>query len=357
MKYIKGFDGLRAMSIILVILTHLGMYEWLPDNHYFHTRVWQLISGTTGVQVFFSISGFLITTILLLEFRQNGKIHFAGFFARRFLRLMPPLIVFYIVVAILIKSTMIPYSREGYLLAVFYLYNYAPLRFSMAEIGHTWSLALEEQFYFFWPFVIRFLTRVRSLLTVIIGFVLLSGIAAFVYPKLWFAPSFNMDRWFIPAIAPVMIGSGFAVLNFFPQAGWRNFFVEKKRILMIGCLLFLYPLYGPLIEIAFIFQSIGISGILVWITHNQQSRLTTILETGWIAYIGKISYGLYVYQGLYLRTGPGGSLWIQQFPQNICLTLITAVLSFYLLEKPILLLKKRFRREPNWISAVNEKTA
>lgn len=347
MKYIKGFDALRAASIILVILTHLGMYEWLPDNHYCRTRVWQLVSGTTGVQVFFSISGFLITTILLLEFQRNGRIHFVGFFARRFLRLMPPLIVLYIVVAILIKSAMIPYSREGFLLAVFYLYNFAPLRFSMAEIGHTWSLALEEQFYLFWPFVIRFLTRVRSLLMVIVAFVLLSGIAAFVYPKLWFAPFFNMDRWFIPAIAPVMIGSGFAVLNFFPTTGWQTFFAENKRTLIIGCLLFLYPLYGPLTEIAFIFQSIGISGILVWITHNQQAKLTAVLETRWISYIGKISYGLYVYQGLYLRTGPSGVLWIQQFPQNIFLTLVTAVLSFHLLEKPVLRLKKRFRAPPN----------
>ena len=76
MKYIKGFDALRGISIILVLLTHLGLYHHLPENHFLKHRIWQLISGSSGVQIFFTLSGFLITKILLKELNEFKNIHF-----------------------------------------------------------------------------------------------------------------------------------------------------------------------------------------------------------------------------------------------------------------------------------------
>ncbi len=66
MKYIKGFDSLRAFSIILVLLSHAGLHKHLPENDFYRIRVWGLISGTTGVYVFFALSGFLITLLFLI---------------------------------------------------------------------------------------------------------------------------------------------------------------------------------------------------------------------------------------------------------------------------------------------------
>ena len=84
-NYIKGFDGLRAFSILFVVLTHLGVYGILCHGEFYSRRVIMLINGTTGVNIFFAISGFLITTILLREKQAVGKINLKNFFARRFL--------------------------------------------------------------------------------------------------------------------------------------------------------------------------------------------------------------------------------------------------------------------------------
>lgn len=99
MKYIKGFDTLRAISIAMVVTAHSLPNLWIQDH-----RIWYLISGDTGVLVFFVISGFLITTLLLKEKRMNGIINLKKFFARRFLRLLPPLVIFYLAILVLMTT-------------------------------------------------------------------------------------------------------------------------------------------------------------------------------------------------------------------------------------------------------------
>lgn len=88
--------------------------------------------------------------------------------------------------------------------------------------------------------------------------------------------------------------------------------------------------------------SIGVSLFILWIYYNQNSNITYSLEFLPLKYLGKISYGVYIFQGLFLRTGPGGDLLIQQFPYNIILTIIVAVLSYHLVELKVLKLKKYF---------------
>lgn len=120
MKYIKGYDTLRAFSIILVVASHL-----LPAGYeFYNTRLWIVVSGTTGVQIFFTLSGFLISTLLLKELKKKGKINLKNFFARRFLRLLPPLILFYLLIAIFMLKGDIQSTLVGYLLSLFYVYNF-----------------------------------------------------------------------------------------------------------------------------------------------------------------------------------------------------------------------------------------
>jgi peptidoglycan/LPS O-acetylase OafA/YrhL len=97
-----------------------------------------------------------------------------------------------------------------------------------------------------------------------------------------------------------------------------------------------------LLPIGFIFQAFGVGILLCWIYFNQEAGLTKVLEFTPLAYIGKISYGIYVYQGLFLTTGPTGLLPIQQFPVNILLVMLVSVASYHLVEKPLLKLKSRF---------------
>lgn len=343
MKYIKGFDALRAISIILVLLTHLGLYHHLPENDFIKYRVWQLISGNTGVQIFFTLSGFLITKILLEELNEFKSILFKQFYIRRFLKLLPPLLVFYIVVAILMQFGLIDASKVGFLYSFFYLYNFVPNQFYTGELAHTWSLAIEEQYYIIWPFVINFLSKKKGFL--FIFFILIACIISInIYPYFSFTGNFKPERWFIPAVGPILIGSFFAWLIDQNERKFGAYFEQKQLPLWIGIIMFALPLYTPIMKLSFLFQSIGISIILIWILFNQESRVIKILNIKAITYIGTISYGLYVYQGLFLKTGPSGTLWFQKFPQNIVLTFLTAIISFHLLEKPILKLKKKFQR-------------
>lgn len=335
MKYIKGFDTLRALSISMVVMAHCLPNFWLQES-----RWWHLISGDTGVLVFFVISGFLITSLLIHEKNAFGRIDFKKFFARRFLRLLPPLVLFYLSVLILMISGVIQETYIGLGISIFYLYNFVPNKFYTAELGHTWSLALEEQFYFTWPFVLSLIRKNKSIITIGMITVFCSILfLLFLYPINFFS-HFKAQRWFIPAISPIMIGSMLAMAR-----PW----LQKKSLpvmFLLSGFIFLYasPMYFPekLLIISPIFQSFGIGFLLLLIIEHQASLGVKLLNNKLTGYIGRISYGIYVYQGLFLRTGPGSEWWFQQFPQNLVLTLVTAVLSYELLEKYFLRKKSKF---------------
>ncbi len=340
MNYIKGYDTLRAFSIILVVVSHL-----LPSGYAFYkTRMWIVVSGTTGVQIFFTLSGFLITTILLKELKQKGKINFKNFFARRFIRLLPPLILFYIVIAVFMLRGDISSTLIGYLFSVFYAYNFVHHDYYTVELGHTWSLAVEEQFYLTWPFILNFFRRVNRLYFIVGGILIMCLIGYYIFPMLQLSQHYHTDRWFFPAVAPIIVGSLFAIFNNRYSEKWKTRFRSNYWCLIVGVGLFLYPLYSPeaLLVTAPIFQAVGVSLGLIWLLYNQSSKITTIVDNFLFRYIGKISYGIYVYQGFFLRTGPGGDLVVQQYPLNIFLVLIIAVLSYEFYEKPVLGLKKKF---------------
>lgn len=341
MKYIKGFDGLRAYSIILVILSHLGLYGYLPENKFAKERIWLLINGETGVLVFFNLSGFLITLILLNEKLKKGRINFKHFFIKRFLRLLPPFILLLISLIILSQLKILDIPSEAFVLSFFYLYNFAPEHLYFGEIGHTWSLAVEEQFYLLWPFIIKYLNKIKVIF-IIIGIVIAS--LTFLYLiKLGYLSTYRRpDRWFIPACSSILLGALISISIFTNHTKTVDF-LKKRKALYIGITLYLFPLYS-LKYILFsspLFMGFGISLIMGWIYLNQNTSFTRFLNLKILVYIGKISYGLYVYQGIFLRTGPGSNLYFQQFPQNLIFTVIITILSFEFLEKPILKLKSK----------------
>ena len=344
MKHIKGFDALRAFSIILVIANHLGLYFELPETEFYRVRLWGIISGTAGVQVFFTLSGFLITKLLLEEKIKFGKINVKFFYIRRFLRLLPPLFIFFFGITILMLIDWLKADKQALMYSFFYLYNFVHNNHYLPELAHTWSLAVEEQYYLIWPMLVMFFSR-SKITAIILITLILSSIGSYVLPTYEFTQGYHSERWIIPAIAPILIGSYFAYLTVY-SSKWVITFVQNfsKMVLFIAIFLFFYPLYAPLkwLEIRYVFQAIGIGILLLWILQNQHSKLTQILSFKPLSYIGRISYGIYVYQGLFLRTGPGGELWIQQSPQNIILVFLVAIISFELIEKPILKLKNKF---------------
>lgn len=353
MKYIKGYDGLRAFSIILVVLTHLGMVNIMPQNDYALNRVWVLISGLTGVQVFFSLSGFLITGILLKEQTTTNTINLKNFYIRRFLRLLPPLIIFYVAVGILMYFHKIVTTSVGFTMAVTYTYNFIPARLYSGELGHMWSLAVEEQFYIVWPVILIFIAAPKKLYGILIAIIIACFAAIYILPGIpmqggasTLGELFLVKRWFLPAVGPIMIGSGFAIFRHYNNDRLTVSMKNNRKILLFAALLYASPLYlpGKLLESNAIFVSFGVSLLLLWIYYNQESKLTNALQLQPLTYIGKISYGIYVYQGFFLRTGPKEEgLPVQFFPFNIILTVVVAILSYELFEKQVLKLKNRFK--------------
>ncbi len=345
MKYIKGYDSLRAISIMLVIITHLGLYEYLSSFFEVSNRVWRIICGDTGVQIFFTLSGFLITSILLNEKVKSGSIHFKNFYARRFLRLLPALLIFYIIIVPLMYFKAVPSNFWGLIYSFFYVYNFVPNQYFSLELSHMWSLALEEQFYLTWPLVIFLLKRRLSLTVFSIIIVVLCVVNYLILQDTSIAEEYRFNRWFIPGVGPIMIGSATAILKSKFNDAWQNKFEGNFKPIVLAMVLYLFPLYSPnlLLTSSPIFQAMGIGILLTWINYNQGTKVVNLLEFAPLRYIGRISYGLYIYQGIFLRTGPkGAAIAIQKFPLNLILTLVVAIISFEFIERRALRLKKHF---------------
>lgn len=155
---LSSLDGLRAISIALVIFEHLRRtrgYTLGDLNAYFGDY------GRLGVTVFFVISGFLITTLLLRERERRGSISLKGFYLRRAVRIFPAFLAFMAFIIVAHEMGWIQLNRYDLVSAFTYTVNYHPGR--SWYIGHLWSLSVEEQFYLLWPLALVVLSRTRAL--------------------------------------------------------------------------------------------------------------------------------------------------------------------------------------------------
>jgi len=147
---IPGLDGVRAISILIVMVSHSGLENQVP--------------GVLGVTIFFFLSGFLITTLLHNEYRETGGIDIKKFYTRRFLRLYPPLAVYIVAVIVTLIFLKKDIDGIGLLGALFYFANYlfALAPYHIVSFGvHLWSLSVEEHFYIFFPLLMLLLVRRR----------------------------------------------------------------------------------------------------------------------------------------------------------------------------------------------------
>src|ERR1700730_15737223 len=159
-RHIPSLDGLRGVSILLVILGHaretLGFPSWIPSYAKDHAAL--------GVQIFFVISGYLITTLILNEERKTGTISLKLFYARRTLRIFPLCYLYLFVLTIGVWAGMLQFPRYNLLFAVAYLTNVVPVATGAWVTGHLWSLSAEEQFYLVWPAAVKVAGKKRALI-------------------------------------------------------------------------------------------------------------------------------------------------------------------------------------------------
>jgi peptidoglycan/LPS O-acetylase OafA/YrhL len=160
MTYNPALDGVRAVAIIVVML--------------FHARAPTALGGYIGVDVFFVLSGYLITTLLLQELQTNHRIDLRRFYLRRLIRLAPALLVMlaiYVIVAPFVWPSIADHGWQAFLAAI-YLSDYSVAFWGTPDIlSHTWSLSIEEHFYLLWPVVLAFAVRRwdRRSLVIVLG--------------------------------------------------------------------------------------------------------------------------------------------------------------------------------------------
>jgi len=337
---IPSLDGLRAVSIGLVLFAHLCGTANFPVGHeVFNT-------GNLGVRVFFIISGFLITGILLREIEKTGTVNLSKFYYRRTLRIFPAYYFFLGVVGILALGGVLKLPFGEWLSAVFYISNYAPI--SNWEIGHTWSLAVEEQFYLLMPGLL-FLGKRRALFILCLVVLLAPFVRLLTFT---FFPDPDL-RW---------VGFGFqanadslatgCLLAFLRQELWRNTFYQKflqsKIFVVIPVLAVLLNYFSDHPKIYY-FVCITLINFCVvlcidWAVRFPVGSVGKILNARPLVFVGMLSYSIYLWQQLFLnRQSPH---LINSFPLNLLLMAFCAIFSYYLIEKPAL--KFRISLEAVW---------
>lgn len=325
----------------------------------FHTNLSLFRGGFIGVDIFFVLSGFLITSLLVREYDKFYSINLKNFYIRRILRLIPALSILLIALCIISYVLLNKNSAErnyiDSLIALFYLSNWARA-FSIHPpyfLGHTWSLSIEEQFYVIWPifvlFSLRFIKR-RNILKIIFLLALSSWLCNF-YFYFTGAPPERLYNGLDTRCYALLIGSflGFITL---PELRRCIEFIPKKLFMMITLfasislvfiLLFSHWKAKNMFLYGYLFVSLLTALMIINVLIYQDSYVCKFLSTRWLTWIGSISYGLYLWHyPIFLVIKGFGFEKIQIALLGVPLTFAVASVSYYIIERPILSLKKRF---------------
>jgi peptidoglycan/LPS O-acetylase OafA/YrhL len=340
---IPSLDGLRALSIALVILSHT---KSLLPSPIANSGLFRYVigGGLHGVQVFFAISGYLITTLLLREYNRTSTVSFKRFYARRALRIFPPFYAYFAVLAILWFIGVIPEHWPTYLASATYTFIYLPHPHGW-YVEHAWSLSIEEQFYLLWPALLLFAhRRAKSIPLALAVIALMPIVRAVLYLT---APSPERAIITSSSADTLMVGCFLALL--------RNRTVDLRMhrrflnawaaavLLVTGFLLVPYlsaklttGISGILtIALGNTLTALSIGGILIYVMENPQSPAGRFLNLRIVRHLGVISYSIYLWQQIFTGNSTRMRLYVY-----LCM-LAAAELSFWLIEKPVMRLRTR----------------
>ncbi len=348
MNKIQGFDGLRGVAAIAVVLTHLHAFKFFEKASFL-----PMIDGSAGVQLFFVLSGFLITMLLIREHDKFDCISLKFFYIRRFFRIFPLYLLFMFLVTLICIFVYPVANGKGLLFGYTYLYNFIPKAWYSGQLGHTWSLAVEEHFYLLWPFAFSIFYRKshKTLLNISLWFVVLSFVAnILLINNEWFNSNFFINRWSFISGANILLGCFVALILCGKKSNGRIINILKTNAsLMVGVFLWSNTIYLNIgcIPPGYYLRGIGFSLIVAWMFLNQKSKLVNFFEIRPLKFCGLISYGIYIYQGFFLSTGPyraPGQTWPPSPNIGLILLFFVAPLSYFLFEKPLLKIGTKFRQ-------------
>lgn len=289
--YLKSFDGLRAISIIMVILAHIGLsYKW--NEHYFH-KIARL-----GVDFFFVISGFLITTLLLKEKIKKGTISLSKFYTRRVLRIVPIAYLYLSILLIANALFSLNLNMFSILLAFLFLKNFDKQRFGIDHLNtHYWSLAVEEQFYLFFPFLLKISSRAFFfLLLFFISFpILIDSLNFHPNGKLSYLTAFSYQFQSIAIGALISFLYFFSFLKFHkPQEKYIN--LINFSILAFILMLTFMDKNSKWHSTLNLLSMLSFAFLIVFNLNPNKSFLFEFLNKAKIKEIGILSYSMYIWQ-------------------------------------------------------------
>ncbi|MEO6815247.1 MAG: acyltransferase [Edaphobacter sp.] len=355
MSRIPSLDGLRALSILFVMGLHTmqRMPYRLPDICY------AIFNGDTGVYIFFVISGYLITSLLLHEQQKTGSINMRSFYFRRAMRILPPIYFYVAVLLLLAWAGRLAVTKVDLFSALFFFRNYA-VGTSMWSLEHFWTLSVEEQFYLIWPFILYFCLRGRSGITgrsaaskVAITVILISPIIR-VVSALSPVRYLHHGGMFHMRADSLMFGCVVALLQGTP-AFERAYAFATKIWWIPPVVIFLSAYLGVRFQnywqfpLGYTIIGIAIAFFLLWCVRNPSSAVGRVLNARPVVHIGVLSYSIYIWQTLFLHRGNevifGPSLTIiSTFPGNWLAVLLVAEFSYYVVEQPSLRIRTRLMR-------------
>jgi peptidoglycan/LPS O-acetylase OafA/YrhL len=341
--YRPSLDGLRAFAVLVVMAHH----AYVPGFR----------GGAIGVDVFFVLSGFLITSLLLEEWQKSSDISLRRFYLRRVLRLIPALVAFLLAIELYVLAAMHGdrfWEMEKAIAAVIlYFANWirAYNLFSLGVLAHTWSLSIEEQFYLIWPLVFLLLLRSRARKLRILQFIIFVIVAVAAIQWLMWThglPDYRIYNGSDFRSGGLLTGCALAILFHL-----ELFSLEKIRpvirYLFPAATIFImaavvYPLsqraqytWGwPATELAVAVQILGLLS-------GAAPPVQKLLECKPAVWTGRLSYGLYLWHVPVIGKALG---WPIPGPFRVVagfiLSFVAAGLSYYFVELPFLRRKKKF---------------
>lgn len=344
---IHALDALRAVSIALVILAHSA---WYIPPVLSNSALYQYVvgNGAHGVAVFFVISGFLITLLLLRERERYGVISLKHFYLRRTMRIFPPFYAFILIIGVLWLLRIIPEDPRSFLSAATYTWCFYPKAHGYF-ITHTWSLSIEEQFYLLWPLTVTVASRrnaLRAAGALILCMPFLRLAEHFLLPQFRGHEFFMIQGW----VDTIMVGCALALVKDDSRfIRWREKYVNGWTALAAAVAgLYLVPaitahlprdskgffslVCGPTIT------AFGIGIALCYFIETRNRLVLRVVQNRAIRHIGVISYSLYLWQQLFV------SERIPLLPLGYLFALLAAETSYWVVERPSLRLRAKLEQ-------------
>ncbi len=341
-SYVASLDGLRALAIGLVVIGHIGLGDIVP--------------GGFGVTVFFFISGFLITRLLLAEYKKNGRISITSFYKRRVLRLAPALIT------VVVAETLIFYAQKGFVpwgeifAAIFYFYNYYKLFLGheIQPLASLWSLAVEEHYYFVFPFVfsksVQNLTRFSlSILAACVLVLLWRLVLVYKIDILATIPDYPFDATDC-RIDSILYGAFLSLATeqeMLCSRLVRRLMTWSWFVVGLAMLLATFIIRSEEFRQTTRYTIQGLALIPLFtcsLFGSQFGVVRALLEIRPLVWLGKISYSLYLWhfpiQYLFLFFFPDASLSLR-FAACLPAMLVVSAISYYCVEQPFVGLRRR----------------